>query len=74
MGAQDVLVAGMLCQGKGGGLLRANDQLHQASVVAQVDKNQATMVAPCMYPAGHSDGLAGVIRRLVGKYSLCHIC
>ncbi|MNK22531.1 hypothetical protein D3C87_408080 [compost metagenome] len=39
-------------------LFRVADDLHQAFTVAQVDENQAAVVAAAMYPAAQADGLS----------------
>ena len=38
--------------------IRITDDLHQTFPVAQVDEDDATMVAPAMHPAAQADGLA----------------
>ena len=43
--------------------LGMEDELHEARAVAQVDEDQAAVVAPAVHPAGDADGLARRARR-----------
>src|SRR3989304_6066032 len=40
---------------------RVEDHLHQPAAVAQVDEDEAAVVAPAVHPAGQRHVLAGVI-------------
>ena len=55
---EHVLVAHALGLGEHLGGVRIEHDLQQALAVAQIDEDDAAMVAPAMGPAGHRDDLA----------------
>jgi len=74
-GAQAELVAHMFGCLEHLGLLRIADDLHQALAVAQIDENDAAVVAATMHPAAQADGLAeqslGSEAAVVGSHGHC---
>ena len=67
-GGQHVLGA----QGVSGGvrlgrLLRAEDELQQPGAVAQVDEDQAAVIAPAVHPAGNTRLAVHVVRAQVAR-------
>ena len=65
-GGDDELVAEGFGDLEGGGGIGGDDELDDAGVVAQVNENQATMVAAGIDPAGKMNGLIGVGFKLGG--------
>ena len=61
--ADDVLGAQPLGHGvRLGRALGVEDELHEPGAVAQVDEDQAAVIAPPVHPAGHAHRLAGARR------------
>src|SRR5204863_5594850 len=54
----DVFVAKFLCRRESGGPIRIADHLHESFAVAQIDENDAAMVAAPVHPAADGNGLA----------------
>ncbi len=58
MTRDDEFVAQRFGHGEGRGAVGIADDLHQAFAVAQVDEDDAAVIAAAMDPAAHLDGLA----------------
>ena len=52
-----VFVAQLFCDGEGRGAVRVADDLHQPFAVAQVDEDDAAMIATAMDPTCQRNGL-----------------